>query len=138
MVITQFYTNLHSDSFYPFRCIFSLHSRSFQIAWCLCVIKGGTVITRHHVLCLSSGGGTGLTSGANHQRTQSLPVATPFGAAAPPVAISTTDNTTTSITLINHSASIKKLQGAVGGGKCSMYNFFCFGCVCVGGIYSGF
>lgn len=133
-IIQYFSTNLHSKQFFLFAVYSACIRHFFQIAWCLYVLKEAPS-PHHHVLCLSSGGGTGLTSGANHQRTQSLPVATPYGAAAPPVAISTTDNTPTSITLINHPASIKKLQGAVGGGKCSMYNFFFVSGVCVGGIY---
>ncbi|XP_066250468.1 insulin receptor substrate 2 isoform X2 [Euwallacea similis] len=72
-----------------------------------------------------SGGGIGWSSGANHQRTQSLPLASPLGTVSPHVTNSTSDNTTTTTTttntifLTNHQMATKKMQGAVGGGKCS-------------------
>ncbi|XP_019770200.1 insulin receptor substrate 1-B isoform X3 [Dendroctonus ponderosae] len=60
----------------------------------------------------SQGGGMGWSTGGNHQRTQSLPFATPI-ISAPNCA---PDNT---ISLTNHQPICKKAQAIIGGGKCA-------------------
>ncbi|KAL1494364.1 hypothetical protein ABEB36_009974 [Hypothenemus hampei] len=71
---------------------------------------------------LSSGGGTGWASMANHQRTQSLPLATSLSHAHPASTSSHTPATIINTPLTDHHSypsAAKKSQGNVGGGKCS-------------------